>query len=81
MYHNNYIPHARHIYTCTIIHTHIYTLIKIVLSGKFNNPDLIAAIVGGVVGGLIVILLIALFGFGIATAVILSLRKRGEYHS
>ena len=43
-----------------------------------NNPNLIAAIVGGVVGGLVGILLISLLGFGIA-AVTLGLRKRGEY--
>jgi hypothetical protein len=50
---------------------------KVILSG--DNPDLVAAIVGGVVGGLVVILLITLLGFGIATAVILNLRKKGEY--
>jgi hypothetical protein len=55
---------------------HIFFVV--VLSG--NNPDLIAAIAGGIVGGLVVILLIALLGFGIA-AVTLSLRKRGEYNS
>ena len=42
--------------------------------------NLIAAIVGGVAGGLVGILLITLLGFGIA-AMTLGLRKRGEYHN
>ena len=69
MHHN--IPHVRVKLLC------IHTFFKAVLSG--NNPNLIAAIVGGVVGGLVGILL-TLLGFGIV-AVTLGLRKRGEYHS
>ena len=42
--------------------------------------NLIAAIVGGVAGGLVGILLITLLGFGIAVMT-LGLRKRGEYHN
>ena len=56
----------------------IYTLFNAVLSG--NIPNMIAAIVGGVVGGLFAILWIVLLGFAIA-AVTLSLRKRGAYHT
>ena len=56
------------------VRIYIHTFFTEVLSG--NNPNVIAAIVGGLVG----ILLISLLGFDIAV-VILSLRKRGEYHS
>jgi hypothetical protein len=56
----------------------MHTFFKVVSSG--NNLDLVAAIAGGVIGGLVIILLIALLGFGIA-AVTLSLRKKGEYNS
>ena len=70
MHHN--IPHVHVKLLC------IHTFFKAVLSG--NNLNLIIAIVGGVIGGLVGILLIALLGFGIV-AVTLGLRKRGEYHS
>ena len=59
----------------SIIFVYIHTFFKAVLSE--NNPNLIA-VIGGVIGGLVGILLIALLGFGIA-AVTLGFRKRGEY--
>ena len=75
MTHTNKHTHTRtHTHHNTYTHTHTHTNSLVPMDKRSN----IAAIVGGVVGSLVVILLAAFLGLSIA-AMTLTLRKKGSY--